>query len=350
MRPDTPPCYRQRMCWRIVRTRQLEQRPGSAASGRALRRWQDLVPDHVVQNRLGGQEEPPVEARNRALRASSSPSRVRWLRIVNAVYAVGSLGARLHPGRRGDSARRAPVPAARARQGRARSPDGTSSSIAAAVNARPAAGFYSSQTSQHLAEVRHAITPRLCGDRLARVRIELPARRRSIQGRSSLWIAAAASRSGARRGSTTSTPLVTSTVTLTRRARVERRMLYAMWSACTLRQSTVPTRHATDPSADRAANRREREPAPVGRARHPGDPHRLSGRPTAARVYFGEQPAAKRPVDAGAPRGARRRPSELPVVASQPDDCREPGSRDGILSRAESTIRDVDWDNDRCSG
>ncbi len=51
------------------------------------------------------------------------------------------------------------------------------------------------------------------------------ARRRSIHGASSLT-AAAAARSGARAGSTTSTPLCACTLTRTRRARVERRTVY----------------------------------------------------------------------------------------------------------------------------
>src|SRR6516225_8543725 len=55
--------------------------------------------------------------------------------------------------------------------------------------------------------------------------------RRSIHGRSSR-IAAAASRSGARRGSTTSTPRAGSTVTRTRRARSDRRILYGIASTC----------------------------------------------------------------------------------------------------------------------
>ena len=58
-------------------------------------------------------------------------------------------------------------------------------------------------------------------------------------------MARAASRSGARRGSTTSTPVAASTVTLTRRARSERLMRYGI-SATSRRLRGDAVEHAEE--------------------------------------------------------------------------------------------------------
>src|SRR5205823_3958876 len=160
--------------------------------------------------RLRGEQQPPVEAhraRARAARPTCALPADRERRVRAAGHATGVIepGSDLRLGRPSVPAleRRLALGAGRDEQ-----------QVIAAVHARaPELGH----RVQRVAEVRDRVPAAATASRaLATSRM-----RRSIHGRSS-EMAAAASRAGARRGSTTWTPPVASTVTRTRRARSER--------------------------------------------------------------------------------------------------------------------------------
>ena len=159
----------------------------------------DLVPDDVVEDRLGRQQQPPVEAHRAAARAARPArplaadreprirARRRARRRASSRGAISSRAARWYQ-RSSAGARRHRRPARAAPIPRR------------CTRVRPRCGATSSSSPRY----GTVVAPR--GHRRG-ARARPRRRRRSIHGASSR-IAAAASRSGARRGSTTSTPRV----------------------------------------------------------------------------------------------------------------------------------------------
>ena len=173
-----------------------------------------LVPDDVVEHRLGREQQPPVEA-HRAARRARAPARAlvadRERRVARAA------ARRRRASRRGAissrAARRNQRSIASARGLRV---GGDEQLVAAAVHAR-AAGLRA--RAARSVPRYGTVAPRAA----TASRTACPAARRcSIHGRSSAT-AAGAALAGLRRGSTTSTPVWGSTRTRTRRARSERR-------------------------------------------------------------------------------------------------------------------------------
>ena len=179
-----------------------------------------LVPDDVVEDLLGREQQPPVEA-HRAGRRARAPARPLVADRQRGV-ARAERRDRLVEARRDLGARRAAVPALerrarRRRRGRAGRRRGGGRGCGRARDAARSV----------VAEVRH-------GRRRAPRPARAPPRPRAAAARSTAAArrtAAAASRSRARRGGRPRPRPRGSTVTRTRRARSERRMLYAMPAA-----------------------------------------------------------------------------------------------------------------------
>ena len=213
--------------------------------------------DDVVEDLRWREQQPPVE-RHRARRGAGGPARPLAADRQPAVAGAGARGGRVS---RGPSSARARRRYQRSSASRG-SPGGTSSvSPRRCTRVAPRLG----NEPQRLAEIGHGA--RRAADLERGPRHRTPA---ALDPRASSRTASAAWRSGERRGSTTTTSPLPSTLTRTRRARSERRMLYGR----TRRLGSVPSPHdgvARTPSARcaRAVHRLRERRAPGARARLP---------------------------------------------------------------------------------